>query len=81
MVPAPESDLIDVKAAVVGLINAFVIKIFRLPFSHCLKIYEILVNHLRMHYAKPHVFENTNFIRYKVCILIKDLKLLYRGYF
>ncbi|KAK7793760.1 hypothetical protein R5R35_000957 [Gryllus longicercus] len=61
-----ETDVIDVKTVVIGLIKIFTIKLYQLPSSHAIKAYRLLINHLDVHYYKPVVLENTSNIRYRV---------------
>lgn len=61
-----EKDIQDVITAVDGLIEVFVIKLYRLPSSHAIKIFNILVGHLELNYQYPKVFEQVNVTRYKV---------------
>lgn len=67
--PANDSELADVKIAIMGLIEVFVLKIHRLPSIHAIRIYKMLITHLEQHYVKPKIFENFNEIRYKVYLL------------
>lgn len=61
-----EKEIQDVITAVDGLIEVFVIKLYHLPSTHAIKIFNILVGHLELHYQYPKVFEQVNVIRYKV---------------
>ena len=61
-----EADFLDVIAAVDGLIEVFAIKLYRLPSAHAIKIFNILVGHLEMHYERPKVFDHLNIVRLKV---------------
>lgn len=63
-----ESEIFDAITAVDGLIDVFIIKLYRLPSCHAIKIFNILVSHLEMHYQKPKVFELANCVRYKVSL-------------
>lgn len=62
-----EQDIQDVVTAVDGLIEVFLVKLYRLPSSHAIKIFNILVGHLEQNYNNPKVFEHANIVRYKVC--------------
>ena len=64
-----EQDIQDVITAIDGLIEVFVIKLYRLPSSHAIKIFNILVGHLELNYQHPKVFEQVNIVRYKVFFL------------
>ncbi|XP_037940239.1 tuberin [Teleopsis dalmanni] len=61
-----EADILDVIAAVDGLIDVFIIKLYRLPSYHAIKIFNILIGHLESHYERPKIFEQTNIVRYKI---------------
>lgn len=64
-----DADIKDVKTAVVGVIKIFISKIYRLPSSHAICAYKILVNHLEQHYKDPSVFHDVSTTRYLVIIL------------
>ncbi|XP_073839436.1 TSC complex subunit tuberin [Musca autumnalis] len=61
-----EQDIQDVVVAVDGLIEVFLVKLYRLPSSHAIKIFNILIGHLELHYNNPKVFEQINIVRYKI---------------
>lgn len=61
-----EAEIADIIAAVDGLIDVFVIKLYRWPSTHAIKIFNILVSHLDHHYEKPHIFDQLNIVRYKI---------------
>ncbi|XP_025075261.1 tuberin [Pogonomyrmex barbatus] len=63
-----DADIKDVKTAVVGIIKIFTSKIYRLPSSHAICAYKILVNHLEQHYRDPSVFHDVSTTRYLVII-------------
>ncbi|KAI4456255.1 tuberin [Holotrichia oblita] len=77
--PINEVEIFDVKTVVMGLIKIFTIKIHKLPSSHAVKIYKMLVNFLELHYSKPKLFENCNQLRYKIfdCFLNMRADSLY----
>ncbi|XP_057659730.1 tuberin [Diorhabda carinulata] len=58
-----ENDFSDIKCVIEGLIKIFITIIHKLPSSHAVKIYEMLVKFLELHYDKPKLFENCNGIR------------------
>lgn len=58
-----EKDYADIKCVIDGLIKIFTTIIYKLPSSHAVKIYEMLVRFLELHYDKPKLFENCNSIR------------------
>lgn len=70
--PLIDSECEDIRCLVTGLISVFTVKIHKLPSSHAVKIYKMLINYLELHYNKPKIFENCNQIRYEV-ILSKNL--------
>lgn len=45
-----EKELKDVKTAVKGLVQIFKVKLFRLPHSHAVRAFELLVSHIKAHY-------------------------------
>ncbi|XP_032669228.1 tuberin [Odontomachus brunneus] len=61
-----DTDIKDVKTAVVGIIRIFTSKIYRLPSSHAICAYKILVNHLEHHYKEPSVFHDVSTTRYLI---------------
>jgi len=61
-----ESEIADIIAAVDGLVKVFAIKLHRLPAVHALKIFNILMDHLELHYERPKIFEHTSVVRHKV---------------
>jgi tuberous sclerosis protein 2 len=61
-----DADIKDVKTAIVGVIKIFTSKIYRLPSSHAICAYKVLVNHLEQHYKDPSVFRDISTTRYLV---------------
>lgn len=61
-----ESEIADIIAAVDGLVKVFAIKLHRMPAAHALKIFNILMDHLELHYDRPKIFEQTSVVRFKV---------------
>nr|AAD48498.1 gigas protein [Drosophila melanogaster] len=61
-----ESEISDIIAAVDGLVKVFAIKLHRLPGIHALKIFNILMDHLELHYERPKIFEHISVVRYKI---------------
>ncbi|KAH8378989.1 hypothetical protein KR009_002539, partial [Drosophila setifemur] len=61
-----ESEIADIIAAVDGLVQIFAIKLHRLPAAHALKIFNILMDHLELHYDRPKIFEQTSIVRFKI---------------
>ncbi|CAH1986295.1 unnamed protein product [Acanthoscelides obtectus] len=61
-----EGDVYDINCVVSGLIKVFTHKIFKLPSSHAIKIYKMLVCFLEQHYKRPKLFENCPEVRKKI---------------
>ncbi|RLU20252.1 hypothetical protein DMN91_006859 [Ooceraea biroi] len=61
-----DADIKDVKTAVVGIIKIFTSKMYRLPSTHAICAYKILVNHLEQHYKDPSVFHDVSTTRYLI---------------
>lgn len=61
-----ENEFEDTLAVVNGLIDLFLEKLHQLPSTHAVKIYQILIGHLEMHYQQPKVFETAKNIRYSI---------------
>ncbi|XP_076652775.1 TSC complex subunit tuberin isoform X1 [Halictus rubicundus] len=76
---AKDSDIKDVKTAVVGVIKILTLKIYYLPSSHAIRAYKVLVNHLDQHYKEPTVFHDVSTIRYLIfeCFLKIRANTLY----
>lgn len=64
--PASDTDTADVKATISQMITLFETKIHKLPSSPAVRIYKILMSHLEVHYTRPRVFENCNFVRWQI---------------
>lgn len=67
-----ESEIDDIIAAIDGLVEVFAIKLHRLPASHAIKIFNILMDHLEQHYDRPKVFEHASIVRLKVGVKYVD---------
>jgi tuberous sclerosis 2 len=61
-----ETDVEDIDLLIDGLIKVFQLKLYRLPSSHAVRVFHILVGHMEQHYQKPSVFEKATKIRYKI---------------
>ncbi|KAK2584988.1 hypothetical protein KPH14_008518 [Odynerus spinipes] len=74
-----DTDVKDVKTAVIGIIKILTFKMYHLPSSHAICAYKILVNHLEQHYKDPSVFHNVSTIRYLIfdCFLKIRANTLY----
>lgn len=59
-------DVDDIIVLVDGLIRIFGVKLYRLPSTHAIKVYHLLMRLLEAHYEKPIVFQNVNIVRYKI---------------
>ncbi|KAJ8913200.1 hypothetical protein NQ315_016142 [Exocentrus adspersus] len=82
-IPVSEPEHSDVKCLVSGLIGVFTYKIHKLPSSHAVKIYKMLVTFLEYHYNQPKIFENCHKVRYMIfnCFLKMRADSLYHlGY-
>jgi tuberous sclerosis protein 2 len=55
-----DADIKDVKTAVVGIIKIFTSKLYRLPSSHAICAYKVLVNHLEQHYKDSSIFHDVS---------------------
>ncbi|XP_012271509.1 tuberin isoform X2 [Orussus abietinus] len=74
-----DSDIKDVKTAVVGTINILTTKMYRLPSSHAIRAYKVLVNHLEQHYKDPSILHDVSTIRHLIfeCFLKIRANALY----
>lgn len=61
-----ESELLDIKTVIKGLINIFIDKSYQLPSYNAIRAYELLVNHLGKHYQRPYILENVSILRYSI---------------
>ncbi|XP_055383497.1 tuberin [Condylostylus longicornis] len=57
---------LDVLTVVEGLIEVFMVKLYKLPSCHAIRIFKMLIEHLEKHYKMPKVFEQSNAIREKI---------------
>ncbi|XP_062507428.1 tuberin-like isoform X2 [Corticium candelabrum] len=66
-----DSEMEDVKTAVVGLICLFKWKLMHLPSSHCFCIYQSLIDHVQLQYQRRSLSRHRSEIRQKVfqCLL------------
>ncbi|XP_035825381.1 tuberin isoform X2 [Aplysia californica] len=46
-----EASLIDVRMAILKIIEVFKVKLYTAPASHCQRLYELLISHLEMQYS------------------------------
>lgn len=58
-----KDDTKDIQVLVEGLIKVFHVKLYRLPSSHAIYIYHMLIAFLEHHYMRPKRYENTATIR------------------
>lgn len=61
-----KTEIEDISAAVDGLVKVFTIKLHRQPATHAIKIFNILMDHLELHYDRPKVFEQASSVRHEV---------------
>ncbi|KAJ8682291.1 hypothetical protein QAD02_018083 [Eretmocerus hayati] len=62
-----ESDIRDVRTAVVGIIKILTQKVYRLPSIHAIRAYHVLINHLELHYKdSKEIFKSVSAIRYMI---------------
>ncbi|XP_055620720.1 tuberin isoform X2 [Toxorhynchites rutilus septentrionalis] len=59
-------DVEDIIVLVDGLIKVFTVKLYRLPSTHAIRVYHLLMRLLEAHYEKPSVFQNVYIVRYKI---------------
>ncbi|XP_064594447.1 tuberin-like isoform X2 [Liolophura sinensis] len=69
--PRSEEHLIDTKTAAVQLIDMFKAKLYLMPSTHCLKVYDLLIGHLKKHYDHNYLSVTANSIRQLImeCLL------------
>lgn len=81
--PHPAHDYQDIIDLVTGLTALFTRKIHKLPSTHAIRIYKMLVVFLEKHYETPALFQNFRQIRYSIfdCFLKMRADSLYHlGY-
>lgn len=61
--PKSDASLLDIQAMVDGLINVFMVKLYRLPSSHAIKIFHLLIGQLERNYSVPAMMDETANIR------------------
>ncbi|XP_017861847.1 PREDICTED: tuberin [Drosophila arizonae] len=61
-----KTEIEDISAAVDGLVKVFTIKLHRQPATHAIKIFNILMDHLELHYDRPKVFEQASSVRHEI---------------
>lgn len=66
IVPKTDTELTDVITVVDGLIDIFTIKLYRLPSSHAIRVFHLLVGHLERYYKNPVLLDGCNTIRKKI---------------
>ncbi|XP_019568658.2 tuberin isoform X2 [Rhinolophus sinicus] len=62
-VAAYSASLEDVKTAVLGLLVILQTKLYALPASHAVRVYEMLVNHIQLHYKHSYTLPIAGSIR------------------
>ncbi|XP_032086044.1 LOW QUALITY PROTEIN: tuberin [Thamnophis elegans] len=68
------TSLEDVKTAVVGLLVIFQTKLYSLPASHAMRVYEMLVHHLQLHYKHKYSLPIASSIRLQVFDFLLSLR-------
>uniref|UniRef100_A0A8C6XMY8 Tuberin n=1 Tax=Naja naja TaxID=35670 RepID=A0A8C6XMY8_NAJNA len=68
------ASLEDVKTAVVGLLVIFQTKLYSLPASHAMRVYEMLVHHLQLHYKHKYSLPVASSIRLQVFDFLLSLR-------
>ncbi|XP_063445540.1 tuberin-like isoform X1 [Mytilus trossulus] len=48
-----ESHLVDIKTSLLGLVDLFKAKLYTRPSNQCLKLYELLITHMKNQYSSP----------------------------
>nr|XP_040237462.2 tuberin isoform X1 [Anopheles coluzzii] len=61
-----EQEAEDIILLVDGLIRLFIVKLYRLPSLHAIRVYSMLIGLLEQHYQRPHVLANVVTIRYRI---------------
>ncbi|XP_008315483.1 tuberin isoform X2 [Cynoglossus semilaevis] len=64
--PTLESPVEDVRTAVLGLLEILQSKLYSLPVSHASRVYELLINHLQLHYRNKYCSAIASSIRLQV---------------
>ncbi|XP_034276548.1 tuberin isoform X3 [Pantherophis guttatus] len=68
------ASLEDVKTAVVGLLVIFQTKLYSLPASHAMRVYEMLAHHLQLHYKHKYSLPIASSIRLQVFDFLLSLR-------
>ncbi|KAL7978997.1 hypothetical protein Chor_015021 [Crotalus horridus] len=68
------ASLEDVKTAVLGLLVIFQTKLYSLPASHAMRVYEMLVHHLQLHYKHKYSLPVASSIRLQVFDFLLSLR-------
>uniref|UniRef100_A0A665U8U5 Tuberin n=1 Tax=Echeneis naucrates TaxID=173247 RepID=A0A665U8U5_ECHNA len=64
--PTVESPVEDVKTAILGLLEILQSKLYSLPANHASRVYELLINHLQLHYKNKYCSPIASSIRLQV---------------
>ncbi|XP_061888492.1 tuberin isoform X2 [Entelurus aequoreus] len=64
--PIAESPMEDVRTAILGLLEILQSKLYSLPASHATRVYELLINHLQLHYKSKYCSAISSSIRLQV---------------
>ncbi|XP_053679837.1 tuberin [Anopheles nili] len=66
LVVRSEQEIEDIVLLVDGLIRLFIVKLYRLPSLHAIRVYSMLIGFLELHYQRPHVLSNVTTVRYRI---------------
>ncbi|XP_041363648.1 tuberin-like isoform X2 [Gigantopelta aegis] len=69
-----ESQIVDIRTAVVKLVEVFKCKLYQVPSSHCLKVYELLIDHMVTHYSQKYVSHSACTVRKAVIEALLQLR-------
>lgn len=61
-----EEEAADIICAINGLIEIFNVKLYKLPSSNAIHVFNIIINHLEKHYKQPAPFSNLFSVRFKI---------------
>ncbi|XP_059139623.1 tuberin-like isoform X2 [Physella acuta] len=69
-----EESLVDVRTAITKLIDLFKIKLYTAPGSHCQRLYDMLISHLKQHYSQLYLGRTACMIRKSIFSLLLLLR-------
>ncbi|KGL86002.1 Tuberin [Charadrius vociferus] len=73
------ASLEDVKTAVLGLLIILQTKLYSLPSSHAMRVYEMLIHHVQRHYIYAYSLAVASSIRLSSLLLVFDFLLMLRA--